>query len=370
MSHLHALNGHDSASPAGRPAGPDTVKNTLTPNRAGRAVENDEYAAFARRVLRAYARRVADGDVEALILMFGLAAEIDDRHHPGRQGPARLRLLLGRDRLPARRHPPGRPATLGPPGMTAATAALGPEPHHGLGTWGDRRRHRDHLLGRLPRLGTPARQLRRLLAPDPAARPHRRHRPDHRRDRPRLRHRRRARGSAARRLRQPPRDRLPGLLGGVQARRPAARPRRPGRRQGHPRDDHRAPVRVRHPHRAVVRPGPLPPDARQDRAALPTPPRRQDAPLPARPGHLLPDPARRGRSPARPADVRRLLRLHRRRAVQRLGRGSCGAGSPPTCPATWPAAWASPRNSSAPWYESATSRWPNTRPAASSTSTP
>jgi len=29
-------------------------------------VENDEYAAFARRILRAYARRVADGDVEAL----------------------------------------------------------------------------------------------------------------------------------------------------------------------------------------------------------------------------------------------------------------------------------------------------------------
>jgi hypothetical protein len=77
MSHLHALNGPGSASPAGRPAGPDSVKNTLTPNRAGRAVENDEYAAFARRVLRAYARRVAGGDVEALILMFGLAAEID-----------------------------------------------------------------------------------------------------------------------------------------------------------------------------------------------------------------------------------------------------------------------------------------------------
>jgi hypothetical protein len=77
MSHLHALNGHDSASPPGRPAGPDTVKNTLTPDHAGRVVENDEYAAFARRVLRAYARRVADGDVEALTLMFGLAAEID-----------------------------------------------------------------------------------------------------------------------------------------------------------------------------------------------------------------------------------------------------------------------------------------------------
>ena len=77
MSHLHALDGPGTPSSAGHPAGPDTVKDTLTPDRAGRGVENDEYAAFARRVLRAYARRVADGDVEALILMFGLAAEID-----------------------------------------------------------------------------------------------------------------------------------------------------------------------------------------------------------------------------------------------------------------------------------------------------
>ena len=78
MSPVHALNGHDTTSPAGLPAGPDTVKNPLTPNRAGRLVENGEYAAFARRVLRAYARRVADGDVEALAVMLGLAAEIDD----------------------------------------------------------------------------------------------------------------------------------------------------------------------------------------------------------------------------------------------------------------------------------------------------
>jgi hypothetical protein len=77
MSHLHGLDTHDSASPADRSAGADTVKNTLTPDRAGRTVENDEYAAFARRVLRAYARRVADGDVEALTLMLGLSAEID-----------------------------------------------------------------------------------------------------------------------------------------------------------------------------------------------------------------------------------------------------------------------------------------------------
>ena len=77
MNTAHALNGHNGPSQPACPADPDTVKNPLTPNRAGRAVENDEYAAFARRVLRAYARRVAEGDVEALTLMLGLSAEID-----------------------------------------------------------------------------------------------------------------------------------------------------------------------------------------------------------------------------------------------------------------------------------------------------
>ena len=77
MSHLHALNGHDRPSHPARSGSPDTVKTPLTPNRAGRVRENDEYAAFARRVLRAYARRVADGDVEALTLMTDLADEID-----------------------------------------------------------------------------------------------------------------------------------------------------------------------------------------------------------------------------------------------------------------------------------------------------
>lgn len=75
--HLHALNGPDDTSPQASSPGQHTVKNPLTPNRAGRVVENDEYAAFARRVLRAYARRVATGDVEALIMMTGLADEID-----------------------------------------------------------------------------------------------------------------------------------------------------------------------------------------------------------------------------------------------------------------------------------------------------
>ncbi len=77
MSHLHALNGHAGPSQPGRAAGPDTVKTTLTSKRAGRVRENDEYAAFARRVLRAYARRVATGDIEALTLMVILADDLD-----------------------------------------------------------------------------------------------------------------------------------------------------------------------------------------------------------------------------------------------------------------------------------------------------
>ena len=54
------------------------VRTSLTPKRAGRVRENDEYAAFARRVLRAYARRIADGDIEALTLMVILADDLDD----------------------------------------------------------------------------------------------------------------------------------------------------------------------------------------------------------------------------------------------------------------------------------------------------
>ena len=77
MSAIRALNGHATTTNPASPAGPDAAKNPLTPDRAARVVENDEYAAFARRVLRAYARRVADGDVEALTLMLGLSAEID-----------------------------------------------------------------------------------------------------------------------------------------------------------------------------------------------------------------------------------------------------------------------------------------------------
>ena len=53
------------------------VKAGLTVHRARRAVENDAYAAFIRRVLRAHGRRVATGDVEALADLVALAEDID-----------------------------------------------------------------------------------------------------------------------------------------------------------------------------------------------------------------------------------------------------------------------------------------------------
>ena len=77
---LHLVTGAASTSPAASPPGPNTVKARLTPKRLRREVENDEndeYGAFIRRILRACARRVGDGDAEAFILMTGLADEID-----------------------------------------------------------------------------------------------------------------------------------------------------------------------------------------------------------------------------------------------------------------------------------------------------
>jgi hypothetical protein len=76
-SPLHLVGEEASTSPATQLPGSFDVKSTLTPKRPRRRVENDEYSAFVRRVLRAYSRRVGDGDVEALTLMVGLADELD-----------------------------------------------------------------------------------------------------------------------------------------------------------------------------------------------------------------------------------------------------------------------------------------------------
>jgi hypothetical protein len=55
-----------------------TVNEPLTLNRSRCVVENDEYAAFIRRVLRAYSRRIAAGDIEAIAAMTTLASQLDD----------------------------------------------------------------------------------------------------------------------------------------------------------------------------------------------------------------------------------------------------------------------------------------------------
>ena len=54
------------------------VKASLTPNRRGRVIENDQYAAFVRRVIAAHSRRVAAGDIDAISDMTSIAAELDD----------------------------------------------------------------------------------------------------------------------------------------------------------------------------------------------------------------------------------------------------------------------------------------------------
>jgi hypothetical protein len=77
MSHAHALTPYRDHAPAPHLQRPDSVNDRLTPNRPRRPVDNDEYASFARRVLRAYARRVATGDIDALTSMTDLSEEID-----------------------------------------------------------------------------------------------------------------------------------------------------------------------------------------------------------------------------------------------------------------------------------------------------
>lgn len=50
----------------------------MSPNRHGKIVENDEYAGFLRRAIRAWSRRVAAGDIEAVARMAELSAEMDE----------------------------------------------------------------------------------------------------------------------------------------------------------------------------------------------------------------------------------------------------------------------------------------------------
>ena len=108
----------DHPSGAGERAGRSSVKARLTPNRRRRPVENDEYASFVRRVIRAYARRVAAGDVDALADMTGLATELDE---------AISQAVTGL-RKPGTRGPRSRPGSASPARQHSNDGATGSDP--------------------------------------------------------------------------------------------------------------------------------------------------------------------------------------------------------------------------------------------------
>ena len=54
------------------------VNRKLTPKRRRRVVENDDYAAFVQRAIRAYSRRIASGDIDALTGMVNLSTDLDE----------------------------------------------------------------------------------------------------------------------------------------------------------------------------------------------------------------------------------------------------------------------------------------------------
>jgi len=56
---------------------PAAADRPSTRTRPRRWVENDDYAAFTRRILAAHGRRIARGDVEGLAVLAALAADVD-----------------------------------------------------------------------------------------------------------------------------------------------------------------------------------------------------------------------------------------------------------------------------------------------------
>lgn len=86
------------------------VNHSLTSKRRMRVTENDEYAAFLRRAIRAYSRHVGSGDIDALADMTRLADHLDqaitEAVHALRTGPtgyswADIALRLGISRQAA-----------------------------------------------------------------------------------------------------------------------------------------------------------------------------------------------------------------------------------------------------------------------------
>jgi hypothetical protein len=68
----------NDALTANRPGEQKSGQRSSRPTRGRRTpVENTDYAAFAARVIRAHARRIAEGDVEGLAELVDLAHELD-----------------------------------------------------------------------------------------------------------------------------------------------------------------------------------------------------------------------------------------------------------------------------------------------------
>ncbi len=69
--------------PTHRPA---PTRHIPTQRRRRDVVETGEFAAFTRRILRAYARRVADCDIEALTDLVNLSNDLDTAIHQAVNG--------------------------------------------------------------------------------------------------------------------------------------------------------------------------------------------------------------------------------------------------------------------------------------------
>jgi hypothetical protein len=70
-----------------RPSQPESsVKPALTSKRPPRMTENDEYIAFLKRIVRAYGRRVATGDIDALAPLAAMADQLDAAMQHGING--------------------------------------------------------------------------------------------------------------------------------------------------------------------------------------------------------------------------------------------------------------------------------------------
>ena len=74
---MTATSGPSSQEQARTRSSENTVNTALTPKRPRPVTENSEYAAFTRRILRAYSRRIAAGDVESLVHMVTLSDDVD-----------------------------------------------------------------------------------------------------------------------------------------------------------------------------------------------------------------------------------------------------------------------------------------------------